>query len=54
MEVEYAEVEAFAVDDDKLGDAVGAHEVKGVDGVLGVGDAFGVTAHDVGCGEGVE
>ena len=54
MEVQHAEVAAVGVDDDELGDAVGAHEVEGVDGVFGVGDALGVAAHDVGGTEVVE
>ena len=54
VEVEHAEVEPVAIDYDELGDAVGAHEVQGVDGVFAVGYAFGVSGHDVGSGEGVE
>ena len=48
MEVEDAEVVAVGADDDELGDAVVAHEVEGVDGIVGVENAFGVGAHDVG------
>ena len=54
MEVEDAEVVAVGADDDELGDAVVAHEVEGVDGIVGVEDAFGVGAHDVGGGEAVD
>ena len=54
VEVEHAEIAPLAVDDHQLGDAVGAHEVEGVDGILGIDDGLGVAGHDVGGGESVE
>lgn len=48
MEVEHAEVGALCVEDDELGDAVGAHEVEGVHGVFRLEDALWVVSHDVG------
>ena len=46
--MQHAEVAVVGVDNDELCDAVGAHKVKGVDGIFGVGDALGVRAHNIG------
>lgn len=54
MQVDDAEVAAVGIGNDELGDAVGAHEVEGGDGVFAIGDGLGMGRHDVGGGEAVE
>ena len=53
MDVDDAEVAVVGVGDDELGDGVLAHELEGVDGILGVEDGAGVGVHDVGGGGGL-